>query len=77
MPMHQRITAERRHQVWGDLCQVSESLYELADEIHELTLKWWDLDQELVDAHYERCRLQGDEPPATTPPAGADDVSEI
>lgn len=66
MPLHQRLDAMRRHELWGELCQLSVHLYDIADEIHELTLKWWALDPDLVDVHHDRCRITGDEPDPTS-----------
>ena len=73
MPFHERLSAAARHELWGELCLLSEHLYELADEIHELTLKWWDADPELEATHYQRC-LSSDQLAPPTPTEDTDDI---
>jgi hypothetical protein len=74
MPMHDRLEAQQRHQVWGELCLAVEHLYELVDEVHEITLRWFDRDPELVDAHHDRCRIRNDEPSAGLPSGSDEDI---
>lgn len=45
-----RIPAQRRYQLWSDLCA-------LADQLLDLTHLWWRIDSELADVHYDQCRI--------------------
>jgi len=74
MPLDDRLEAQRRHELWGQLCLIVDHLYELVDEVHELTLKWFDNDSALVDAHHDRCRIREDEPIRQTVNVPDDDI---
>jgi hypothetical protein len=51
MRYDQRLAAAKRHELWSEFC-------DLTDRLLELTTRWWNVDTDLVDAHYDRCRLQ-------------------
>lgn len=64
-----RIPAQRRHEIWAEMC-------ELVDRLHDLTQLWWREDVELVNVHYDQWRLDDDqyELPFEQPASGTDDA---
>ena len=45
MRYDERLAAAKRHQLWSELC-------DLTDRLLEMTAQWWEEDSDLVDAHY-------------------------
>lgn len=51
MRYDERLANQKRHEIWSELCN-------LADRLLELSALWWNEDSDLVDAHYDRCRIR-------------------
>lgn len=46
--LSERLPIEQRHQLWSELCT-------LTDNLLELTQLWWQIDPELAAVHGQRC----------------------
>ena len=63
-----RILIQQRHQLWSELCEVT-------DQLLELLQRWWDIDHEMAAVHGHRCDINSAQPELPFAPANeADDV---